>query len=339
MQLVSAIRLVRQHAYLGWIISLAALGGCLLLRVYIEGYGEFLGAGAFMPAVMIAALFGGVAEGITVFVLSAFILFFFFVPPYLTFEIERSRDAVGLALFIVTGSIALYLIRALNRAVDISHKLMEEAVVMQKRTATLFAELQHRVANNLAFLTAVVDRQARQLCQNRPVTVALQGIKDRLMAMSHSHRRLYDPTKIDQPVGQYLREVCSEQIAMFGLPVTHMIECDGIVLDLNHTVSVAMIVSELVTNSVKHGFKGRSGGHIAISFRRSPNLNEYVLTVSDDGCGISGTPDGKGGLGKTIINGLAAQLQAQITCENGKGTTVTVKIPMRERAIAAASGK
>jgi hypothetical protein len=71
---------------------------------------------------------------------------------------------------------------------------------------------------------------------------------------------------------------------------------------------------------------GRAG------FRRSPNLNEYVLIVSDNGCGSSGTPDGKGGLGKTIINGLAAQLQAQITCENGKGTTVTVKIPMRERA-------
>ena len=46
-----------------------ALGACLMLRVYIEAYGEFLGAAAFMPAVMIAALFGGVAEGITVFTL------------------------------------------------------------------------------------------------------------------------------------------------------------------------------------------------------------------------------------------------------------------------------
>jgi hypothetical protein len=77
LQLVWAIRHVRRHRHLGWVISLAALGGCLLLRIYIESYDEFLGAGAFMPAVMVAALFGGVAEGITVFVLSAFILFFF----------------------------------------------------------------------------------------------------------------------------------------------------------------------------------------------------------------------------------------------------------------------
>jgi two-component sensor histidine kinase len=330
LQLVSAIRGVRRRRYLGWIISLGALGACLMLRVYIQGYGDFLGSGAFMPAVMIAALFGGVAEGIIVFVLSGLILFFFYVPPYLTLEIERSRDAVGLVLFVVTGSIALYLIRTLNKAVDISHGLMEEAVVMQKRTATLFAELQHRVANNLAFLTAVLDRQTRQLGQNGPVPATLQSIKDRLMAMSHSHRRLYDPTKIDQPVDQYLREVCSEQIAMFGLPVTHTIDCDGIVLDLNHTVSITMIVSELVANCIKHGFKGRADGHIAISFRRSPKLNECVLIVSDNGCGISGTPDGKGGLGKTIINSLAAQLQAQITCENGNGTTVIVRFPMPE---------
>src|ERR1700751_609586 len=119
-----------------------------MLPVSLQGYADFLRSGAFMPALMIAALFGGVAEGIIVFVLSGLILFFFYVPPYLTLEIERSRDAVGLALFVVTGSIALYLIRTLNKAVDISHGLMEDAVVMQKRTATLFAELQHRVANN-----------------------------------------------------------------------------------------------------------------------------------------------------------------------------------------------
>ena len=105
---------------------------------------------------------------------------------------------------------------------------------------------------------------------------------------------------------------------------------------------IAASLSALPYTSSGYGSPGRwphSLGTGRAGFRRSPNLNEYVLIVSDNGCGISGTPDGKGGLGKTIINGLIAQLQAQITCENGNGTTVTVKIPMRERAIAAASGK
>ena len=91
-KVISAIRHVRQDRYLGWIISIIALGLCVSIRFYIDGYGEFLGSGALMPAVMIAGLFGGVTAGITVFAISSFVLFFFFVPPHLTFEIGRSSD-------------------------------------------------------------------------------------------------------------------------------------------------------------------------------------------------------------------------------------------------------
>jgi K+-sensing histidine kinase KdpD len=144
---------------------------------------------------MIAGLFGGVAAGATVFAISSFVLFFFFVPPYLTFEFGRSADAVNLSPFMVTGVIALYLIRTLNKAVDVAHGLADEALILQKRTATLFAELQHRVANNLAFLTAVIDLHGKQFSKDGSIPVALQSVKERLMSMSRSHRRLYDPRK------------------------------------------------------------------------------------------------------------------------------------------------
>jgi two-component sensor histidine kinase len=82
-------------------------------------------------------------------------------------------------------------------------------------------------------------------------------------------------------------------------------------------VPAGLIVSELVTNCLKHGFKGRSHGHIAISLRQTPELNECVLTVSNDGCSNAGSSDSKAGLGKIIVNGLAAQLRAKISCERG----------------------
>jgi hypothetical protein len=44
-----------------------ALGVCVSIRFYVQRYGDFLGSGALMPAVMIAGLFGGVAAGATVF--------------------------------------------------------------------------------------------------------------------------------------------------------------------------------------------------------------------------------------------------------------------------------
>jgi two-component sensor histidine kinase len=327
-KVVSAIRHVRRDRYLGWIISVIALGVCVAIRFYVNRYGDFLGSGALMPAIMIAGLFGGVAAGVTVFALSSFVLFFFFVPPYLTFEFGRSGDAVNLSLFMITGGIALYLIRTLNKAVDVAHRLADEALIMQKRTATLFAELQHRVANNLAFLTAVIDLHGRQFGKEGPIADALYAVKERLMAMSRSHRRLYDPAKIDTSIAQYLGELCAEQIAMSGKPVTHTVTCDDIFLELDQTVAVALIVSELVTNCLKHAFKDSSEGHIAISFQQCSEQRELILTISDNGCGATTPCHGKG-LGKTIVNGLAAQLHASMTRENVGGTTVTLRFPMR----------
>lgn len=326
MRLISAVRRVRQQRHSGWIISLAALCACLMLRIAIQDYSDSLAAGALMPAVMIAALFGGIAEGIVTFALASFILFFFFIPPYLTFEIERPRDVVGLSLFIATGLISLYLIRTLNKAVDVTYKLADEARLMQQRTSVLFAELQHRVANNLAFLTAVLDQKARQFDKNGPVGCVLAPVKDRLMAMSRSHRRLYDPQRVNEPIGQYLAELCSEQISASGLPVTHSIECDPIILDLGQLVPVALIVSELITNCLKHAFQDRTDGHITLRFHRCGQ--EAELAISDNGLGITVSPKGTG-LGQKIVAGLAAQLNADLRFESGTGTTAVLRFPVR----------
>ena len=298
------------------------------MRVAIQRYSDSLAAGALMPAVMIAALFGGVAEGIVIFALASLILFFFFVPPYLTFEIERTRDAVNLSLFIATGTIALYLIGALNKAVEVSHKLADEASLMQQRTSVLFAELQHRVANNLAFLTAVLDQKARQFDRDDPIGCVLSAVKDRLMAMSRSHRRLYDPQRVNEPIGQYLAELCSEQISASGLPVTHSIECDAVVLDLGQLVPVALIVSELITNCLKHAFKDRTDGHIAICLQRCGSGQEVELIISDNGSGSSASSTGKG-IGQKIVTGLAAQLNSNLKFESASGTTAVLRFPLR----------
>jgi two-component sensor histidine kinase len=325
-RVVSAIRHMRRHRYLGWVISAVALCVCISIRFYVDRYGQFLGSGALMPAVMIGGLFGGAATGVLVLALSTFVLFFFFVPPYLTFEFGHPGDAVNLLLFAITGVTALYLIRTLNKAVDVAHQLADEAVIMQKRTATLFAELQHRVANNLTFLTAIIDLHAKQISKGRPIAAALEAVKERLVAMSRSHRRLYDPTRMQTSIGQYLSEICAEQIAMSGQLVTYTVECDDILLELDQTVSIALLVSELVTNCLKHAFKERPQGHIAITFRRCPKQNDLVLTVSDDGCGATASSGGHG-LGKTIIHGLAVQLHGSITWDGTRGTTVSLRFP------------
>jgi len=69
------------------------LGACVALRIYVQGYDDFLGSGFFIPAVMIAALFGGLAEGATVFAIPTFVLIFFFIPP--TSHLKLSGHVTG----------------------------------------------------------------------------------------------------------------------------------------------------------------------------------------------------------------------------------------------------
>ena len=125
-------------------------------------------------------------------------------------------------------------------------------------------------------------------------------------------------------------ELCAEQISTSGLPVTHSIKCDEIVLDLGQLVPVALIVSELITNSLKHAFRGRDGGHISVSFTRCSNSSDVELVVSDDGAGcITSEPGQSRSIGRKIISGLAAQLSAHVTYTNGTGTTAALRFPLR----------
>jgi hypothetical protein len=75
-RVVSAVRQMRRHRYLGWIISTIALCICISIRFYVDRYGQFLGSGALMPAIMIAGLFGGVTAGVIVLAIATFVLSF-----------------------------------------------------------------------------------------------------------------------------------------------------------------------------------------------------------------------------------------------------------------------
>jgi two-component sensor histidine kinase len=128
--------------------------------------------------------------------------------------------------------------------------------------------------------------------------------------------------KSERAIELCLGELCAEQIVTSGLPITHSITCDDVVLDLDQLVPIALIVSELITSCLKHGFKDRSAGHISISLWRCTSNHEVELTV--DGCGVTDASNCKG-LRRTIICGLAAQLNGKSTCASDEETTETVR--------------
>ena len=81
-------------------------------------------------------------------------------------------------------------------------------------------------------------------------------------------------------------------------------------LSPDQALPLGMIVNEVVSNAFKHGFPDGRAGKVEVTLARPLEGNEAVLTIADNGVGMSETPAGGIGLGTRLINGLTAQLQA-----------------------------
>jgi two-component sensor histidine kinase len=325
-KLIDFARNIRQRGIAGWGVGVAAFVISLLLRIALHSYVDFPGYVGFIPAVLVATLFGGLSVGLAIFSTSLLSVWFFFVTPAGSFRIERTQDIIGIIQFISAGVLILYLTNALNVAVDQAQDLASKSVSLHQHTRTLFAELQHRVANNLAFVSAMLNQQRKLFRQGSTADRALVDAQDRLLMMSNVHRHLYEPGDIDAPARVYLERISEDLITASSQTVTHRFEADDTRLTLNQLMPLALILSELITNALKHAFVHTERGEIHISLRQVEG--NVQLMVSDNGLGITPTAETEG-LGSTIMKSLAAQLQATIQIENENGARVSVSFPAR----------
>lgn len=306
-------RLPRDRPALG----LAAGGAFFILasmiRWLLGGISEGFGPMTFLPAILLSGLFGGIRIGIAVAFLCTLVAWVMFFPPYGTFILDKAQ-IVTMAVFVVTAALELYVIRTLNLAID-------ELSQARERSNVLFRELQHRVANNLQFVAAVLMRR-KTLLRGDPACVdALDAAQTRLETMSRVHRRLHDPTSLDQPLEAYLEALCTDLIKASETPnVRLIVESPTVVLTLNALMSMSLIVAELVTNSLKHAFRDRADG--VISIKVTGGRGVYTLCVSDDGPGLPTdfAARTRHSLGQGILQSLAAQLHGNLSFDPGPGT-------------------
>lgn len=284
-----------------------------VLRWLLGGVSEGFGPMTFLPAILLAGLFGGIRIGITVGFFCALVAWVMFFPPYGTF-ILATPHVITMVIFVVTAALELFVIRTLNIAID-------ELSQARERSNVLFRELQHRVANNLQFVAALLMRRRKLLEFDPACAQALEAAQTRLETMSRVHRRLHDPSSLDQPLQTYLEALCSDLIRASDAPSVRLsVESPAVVLSLNGLMSMSLIVAELVTNSLKHAFRDREDGMISIRITRRGEF--YTLCVADDGPGL---PDdfaskNKNSLGQGILQSLAAQLNGKLRFESGPGT-------------------
>jgi two-component sensor histidine kinase len=305
--------LPRDRPLLGLAIGAAFFLLASVLRWLLGGISEGFGPMTFLPAILLAGLYGGIRIGLVVAATCFAVAWMLFFPPYGAVTLATPHQ-ISMAIFLFTAALELYVIRTLNLAIND----LSEA---RERSSTLFRELQHRVANNLQFVSALLRLRRRTLKAGSAGAQALGAAETRLDMMSRVHRRLHDPRSVDQPVERYLEGLCADLIAASDTPHIQLtVTGQPIVLKLEALMSLSLILAELVTNSLKHAFKDRNMGWIRVDL--AVHHGVYCMTVADDGPGLPADfgKTNTGSLGQGILQSLAAQLHGKITFEGGPGT-------------------
>jgi two-component sensor histidine kinase len=197
---------------------------------------------------------------------------------------------------------------------------------MLREKGLLLQELQHRVANSLQIIASVLMQSARRV-QSDEIRTHLHAAHNRVMSVAAVQKQLSMSRLDDVQLRSYFSDLCESLGAsmirdhnQLSLAVT----TDESIAGADVSVSLGLIVTELVINALKHAFPGDRAGKITVDYRSEGT--DWTLSVGDDGVGIPKNPEhSKPGLGSSIVQALARQLDALVVVTDNKpGTAVSI---------------
>lgn len=203
--------------------------------------------------------------------------------------------------------------------------------VHQLRAArdTLLKEVHHRVKNNLQVIASLLGLQSGKI-KDPAARAALQESRRRVLSMSMVHDRLYGIRNLSEiDFGDYTQTLVSELLEAYtraGQTIQCRFRLSAVFLSVDQAIPCALILNELVTNTLKYAYPEGSG---EIWVELSESQGTVLLSVSDQGIGLQRALDGEqaGSKGMVIVKLLAAQLGGSLTVRPHGPTSFIVQFP------------
>jgi two-component sensor histidine kinase len=225
---------------------------------------------------------------------------------------------VAIAVSIILLLLFIYTIQK-NKSRVIIEKKNEENELLLK-------ELHHRVKNNLQVIYSLINLQKRRL-ETPELNETLSMVQNRIKTMSLVHQNLQENNSLkDVNLGAYIKTI-SEYLKSLYLndekEITIKLNIDNnIAFTMDKSITIGLLINEIMSNSLKYAFKGRSSGEISINIQVIQD--GFQMKVSDNGNGFIADDSKTKSLGMYLIKNLVRQMQGKYEVDSIEGTTYLI---------------
>ncbi len=222
----------------------------------------------------------------------------------------------------------------LASAHDITERKRTEdrLTVSLREKETLLKEIHHRVKNNLQVIISLLSLQSRKT-KVPEVIAGLDDSQNRIRAMALVHERLYQSSDLSHvDFGNYLKSMAHELFRTYSAAahgIAFRAEAEEIFIGIDLAIPCGLMVSELISNSLKHAFHEGSdeSREITLALRKSGNMIE--IDVGDNGVGLPGSVDlgNTPSLGLVLVPQLVRQIKGEVWIDRTSGTRFHISFP------------
>lgn len=212
------------------------------------------------------------------------------------------------------------------RVTDISEKrkISQNLEASLKEKEILLAEVHHRVKNNLAIISALINLQVENLEDDKSKRI-FEETKDRIYSMALIHNQLYQNNSFARiEFAQYIHNFCTYLSKSYQTDrkIDILKNTDKIQLDIKTAIPCALILNELITNSFKHAFKKQATGTIDVGLKREENKIRFW--VADSGSGMDAAKLQSTTMGMNLVTSLVEQIDGNLEYENSNGSRFVI---------------
>jgi PAS domain S-box-containing protein len=193
-----------------------------------------------------------------------------------------------------------------------------------KEKEVLLKEIHHRVKNNMQIISSLLNLQAHHVEDDEMAGDVLKESQNRVRSMAIVHEKLYQSKDLTHiKFDDYIQRLVLDLFYSYGISedqIKPVINVEDLMLNIETAVPLGLIISELVSNSLKHAFPEGREGELKLSLKKRDDT--YELIVSDDGIGFPEDLNYKNtdSLGLGLVNSLVGQIDGTISMDSNHRT-------------------